>query len=344
MEPSINFSNITESSDNSYYDKIFADVPLTSTYLQLVILLVTIPATIIPAAVIIHIIRKTEELHTKYSLFLVNLLIGDVLMTISYCFGVIIIVLYLFNIRIYISDVVYIIFTIPRVVIKYSFILLAIDRVVGVAYPYRYRSIMKSRVVYALIASVWVIAAGLLLLIRIILGSPYLVWQLGQIIAPSGSLGAVFLYVLPQFASAIMIVGTNVYLHRTITQSKKKLENNLNLSGQDERKVTKLQRLVHNLQIQLESSLPVFVLGGVDCFFNVLRNVLFLLFIAFFSFSDNISLFLCIILPLEQFQVILHPITYGVYQKTVRKKLRKYYQQFKILFPPCPNKVIVLYS
>ena len=196
-------------------------------------------------------------------------------MTIIYCFGVIIIVLYLFNIRIYINDVVYIIFTIPRVVIKYSFILLAIDRVVGVAYPYRYRSIMKSRVVYALIASVWVVAAGLLLLIRIILGSSYLVWQLGQIITPSGSLGAVFLYVLPQFASAIMIVGTNVYLHHTITQSKKKLENNLNLSGQDERKVTKLQRLVHNLQMQLESSLPVFVLGGVDCFFNVLRNGLF---------------------------------------------------------------------
>ena len=66
-------------------------------------------------------------------------------------------------------------------------------------------------------------------------------WQFGQIVAPSGTLGAIFLYVLPQFASAIMIVGTNVYLYRSIIQSKKKLENNLKLSGQDEHKVTNLQ-------------------------------------------------------------------------------------------------------
>ena len=41
-------------------------------------------------------------------------------------------------------------------------VLLAIDRVVGVAFPYRYRNIMKLRVAYALIASVWIIAAVLL--------------------------------------------------------------------------------------------------------------------------------------------------------------------------------------
>ena len=34
---------------------------------------------------------------------------------------------------------------------QYSFEYLAIDRVVGVAFPYRYRNIMKPRVVYALI-------------------------------------------------------------------------------------------------------------------------------------------------------------------------------------------------
>ena len=77
------------------------DVPLVSIYLELVILLVTIPATITPAAVIIHIIRKNEELHTNYSLFLVNLLIGDILTTIRYCFEVIIKILYLLSVRVY---------------------------------------------------------------------------------------------------------------------------------------------------------------------------------------------------------------------------------------------------
>ena len=152
------------------------DVPLVSIYLELVILLVTIPATITPAAVIIHIIRKTEELHTNYSLFLVNLLIGDILTTIRYCFEVIIIIFYLLSVRVYVSDIVYIFITIPRVVVQYSFVLLAIDHVFGVVFPYRYRSIMKPRVVYVLIASVWIIAAALLFLCRIFLGPAYLKW------------------------------------------------------------------------------------------------------------------------------------------------------------------------
>ena len=113
---------------------------------------------------------------------------------------------------------------------------------------------MKPRVVYVLIASVWIIAAALLFLCRIFLGPAYLKWQLGKFAPPSGILGSLILYVFPQLTSA-MIVGTNVYLHCTIIQSKKKLENNLKLSGKDEHKVTKLQRLIHNLQMQLESSL-----------------------------------------------------------------------------------------
>ena len=340
---STNDASITKLPDKSYYDELFADVSLGSTYLELIILLVTIPATIIPAAIIIHIIRKTEELHTNYSLFLVNLLIGDILTTVRYCFAIILIIMYLLNIRVYISDIAYIIITIPRIIVQYSFVLLAIDRVVGVAFPYRYRNIMKPTVVYVLIASVWIIAAVLLLLIRIILGPPYLVWQFGQFLTPSDTFGVLFLYVLPQIVSAIMIVGTNVYLHRTIVQSKKKLENNLKLSGKDDHKVTRLQRLIHNLQMQLESSLSVFVLGGIDCLFNILRNVILVLIVSFFSDSDIISLTILIVLPMERFQIILHSITYGIYQKTVRKKLCKYYQRFLRMFPPCPSKVVTLH-
>ena len=109
-------------------------------------------------------------MHLVYSLFLFNLLIGDILNTIRYCFKIIIIILYLLNIRVYISDIFYIIITIPWIVVQYSFVLLAIDCIVGVAFriPYHYRNIMKPRVVYALIASVWIIAAELLLFCRII--------------------------------------------------------------------------------------------------------------------------------------------------------------------------------
>ena len=284
MESSINSSNdtnITELLDESYYNDIFHsdhDVPLVATYLKILLLLVTIPAIIIPAVVIIHIIRKTEELHTKYCLFLINLLISDILTSIKYCLEIFIMILYLLNIRIYVSDIAYYynITSIPQVATQYSFVLLAIDRVVGVAFPYRYRNIMKLRVVYALIASVWIIAAVLLFLTRF-LGSPYIVWPFGIFIPPSDIAGGFIIYVLPEVVSAILIIGTNVYLYRSIIQSKKKLENNLKLSGRDEHKITKLQRLIHNLQMQLESSLPVFVLEGIDCLLNVSRTLILII-------------------------------------------------------------------
>ena len=243
MESSINSSNdtrITELLDESYYSDIFPDIPLVATYMKILLLLVTIPAIIIPAIVIIHIIRKMKELHTKYCLFLINLFISDILSTIKYCFEIFIMILYLLNIRIYVSDVAFVITTIPQVATRYCFVLLAIDRVVGVAFPYRYRNIMKLRVVYALIASVWITAA-VLLFFGVLLGSAYLMWPFGIFIPQSGFPSALITYVLPQVVSATLIIGTNAYLYRTIIQSKKKLENNLKLSSRDDHKITKLQ-------------------------------------------------------------------------------------------------------
>ena len=121
-----------------------------------------------------------------------------------------------------------------------SFVLLAIDRVVGVAFPYRCRNIMKLRVVYALIAPVWIIAAVLLFFTGT-LGGSYLVWPFEIFTPPSGVPGLFIIYVLTKVVSAILIVSTNVYLYRSIIQSKLKLENNLKLSDRDENKITELQ-------------------------------------------------------------------------------------------------------
>ena len=347
MESSINSSNdtnITELLDESYYNDISFDVPLVATYLKTLLLSVTIPAIIFPPVVIIHIIRKTKELHTKYCRFLVNLLISDILTSINYSFEIFIMILYLLNISIYVSDRVYVIITIPQVASQYCFILLAIDRVVGVAFPYRYRNIMKLRVVYALIASVWIIAAVLLFLVTF-LGSPYLVWPFGTFVPPGGVNGVFILYMFPQIVSAILIVGTNAYLYRKIIQSKKKLESNLKLCGRDDNKTTKLQRLIHNLQMQLESSLPVFVLGGVDFILIVSRSVIFIIINAFYPPGTTLQIVFVqfFVIPLEYCQIISHSITYGIYKTEVRKKLHQYYQHHQRLLPLRPSKVVTLH-
>ena len=340
MESSINSSAESDTNIAELLDDIFSDVPLVATYSKILLSLVILPIIITPAAAIVHIIRKTEELHTKYCLFLVNLLISDILTTIQYCFEIFIMVLFLLDIRIHVSVITHAIISMPQVVTRYSFVLLAIDRVVGVAFPYRYRSIMKPEVVYALIASLWIIAAVLLFVSKVIVSS-YLIWSFGVFIPQSFHPILLILHVLPQVVSAVLIVGTNVYLYRSIIKSKKKLENNLKLSGKDDHKVTRPQRLIRNLQMQLESSLPVFMLGGVDCLLNVLRVVIIVVLVVYCSdVTVRLYFFQFIVYPLEYCQIIFHSITYGVYKKAVRKN----YQRLQRLFPLRPSKVVILHS
>ena len=172
-------------------------------------------------------------------------------------------------------------------------------------------------------------------------------WPFGIFIPPSGITGGIILYVLPQVVSAILIVGTNVYLYHSIIQSRQKLKNNLKLSGRDEHKITRLQRLIHNLQMQLKSSLPLFVLGGIDCLLNVLRTVLVLVIYALYPLSSypvvGIVLLQFLVIPLEYCRIISHSITYGIYKKEVKKKLHQYYQCLQGLLPLCPSEVVTLH-
>ena len=197
--------------------------------------------------------------------------------------------------------------------------------------------------VYALIASLWIIAALLLFISKVLVLS-YLMWSFGVFVPQSSHPILLILHVLPQAISAILIVGTNVYLYRSIIQSRKKLESNLKLSGNDDHKVTRLQRLIHNLQIQLRSSLPIFVLGGVDCLLNVLRVIIIIVLVVYYSdVTVRLYFFQFIVYPLEYCQIISHSITYGVYKKAVRKKLHQYYQCFQRLLPLSPSNVVILH-
>ena len=154
-------------------------------------------------------------------------------------------------------------------------------------------------------------------------------------------------YVLPQVVSVILIVGTNAYLYCSIIQSKNKLEDNLKLSGKDDHKVTKLQRLIHNLQMQLESSVPLFVLGGIDGLVNMLRIIIFIVINVFFSLSSGATVgmyfYQFFANPLEYCQIISHSITYGIYKKEVRKRLYQHYQHLQRLLPLCPSKITTLH-
>ena len=235
--------NLTGSgqSSNGSTDNIFSDIPLFATYLKLLLLVIVIPAIVIPASLIIHVIWKNESLHTKYYFFVVNLLINDIANIPRNLYEILLMVLYLFGVTVNHSDILYVIMIIPRVNVnlRYVFLLLAIDRVIGVSLPYRHRKIMTTRVVYTLIMVAWLIAAAIAFIAKMS-STVLFVPPLGNFQPSFNPVGSTII-LTSMLMSVVLIAVSNAYLFYITTQSNKWLLKNRNLNGRKETRSIKLR-------------------------------------------------------------------------------------------------------
>jgi len=233
MEVPKNSTATFQSLNGSAEDVVF-DIPLFATYLKMLLLLVVMPTIIIPALLLNHVIWKNEQLHTKYCLFVVNLLITDIATTLRLPFEMFTMVLYLLNIDMIKNyhKVFHTILMIPRIAALYAFILLAIDRVIGVGFPYHHWNIMTNKVAYALIGVMWLGAASISLLIKATTSLLFVEPFGFYLISPNPMTGVIAAF--PMFGSVALTVATNVYLYYTTVQSNNQLQQNLKLSERDE--------------------------------------------------------------------------------------------------------------
>ena len=348
MECCINTSN--HSFDGTSDDVNF-DVPLFATYFNMLILLGAMPTIIIPAVLVIRIILTTEKLHTVYYLFVISLLATDILNTFKMGFEFILTCLYIFGINAdsTVSFVTYAILTIPRIAARFSFINLALDRVIAIALPYRHKSIITYRRAYAMIMFTWIIST-VMCLAAFLSSSFTFVGPFGEY-TPTGNdnpIAPVLLFLFVLASSIIIIVCINIYLYVQINKSKHLLEENMRTHGTDdgnERNENKqAKKRYHKLRKQVKTTLLLLILGGVDGMIN-LTNMMLLIIIKSFSLeSFIIYVFQFVVHPTLYIQLISHSLLYGVYMKDIRRSLCKCYlcQRLKRAFPLRPSKVIVL--
>ena len=333
--------NLTGSgqSSNGSTDNIFSDIPLFATYLKLLLLVIVIPAIVIPASLIIHVIWKNESLHTKYYFFVVNLLVNDIASTPQNLYEIILMILYLFGVTTDHSDIFYVTMIIPRINLHLSFLLLAIDRVIGVAFPYRHRKIMTTRVVYTLITVAWLIAAVLAFIAKMS-STMLFVPPLGNF-QPSFNPAGSTIILMSMLMSAVLITVSNAYLFYITTQSNKRLLKNRNLNGREGNEINKAQRLLKALQLQAKPTASALILGGIDCAMVVLMVILFAV-VDTPSFSNITSVYIFqMIYPIEWCQMLSHFFVYGIYMKDIRRCIQKYkfYQRLHRMLHLYPNQV-----
>ena len=340
MEVPTNSTAIFQSLNGSVEDAVF-DIPLFATYLKMLILLVVMPTIIIPALLLIHVIWKNEQLHTKYYLFVANLLITDIATTMRLPFEMFTMVFYLFDVDVNKNyhNVFYTILTIPRVAALYAFILLAIDRVIGVGFPYHHRNIMTTKVANTLIGVMWLGAASISLLIKATTSLVFVEPFGFYLVSPNPVTGVIVAF--PMLGSVALTVATNVYLYYITVQSNNRLQQNLKLSERNEQKINRLRRLLHALQKQTKPTLSVLILGGIDCVVNLLRSVLYGLANTYFP-SDVVKAYIMQFSHLLGCcQTLSHYFVYGLYTRDIYRQLKKYkfYQRAQQMLHLKVNKV-----
>ena len=345
------YISTTNQSFNGTYgpDHIFFNISLFATYLNIILLLVAMVAVIVPAVLVIRIILQTEKLHTIYYLFVINLLGTNILNTLRLGFEIILMCFYLFSINVdtNVSFIIYAILNTPRTAVRFTFITLAIDRVVAVAFPYRHRSIMTYKRAYIMIILTWIISSIVALAVYLT-SSLAFVGPFGAYIPVEKSIVLAIFYPFLLVLTIILIICINVYLYVQINKSKRKFEENMRThGGNDNNEIKQLNNskaTYYKFKKQVKITLSLLVLGGVDGILNLLL-LMILPIIRFLLLLHPVYLFQFVVNPLFCVQMISHSLVYGIYMKDIRRRLCKcqLYQRLRRKCPLCPSKVIVLH-
>ena len=309
---------------------VFFDFPLYMIYAKLCIYLVALPVVFIPTLMVTSAIIRSKELCSKRffysSFFLVNLYIANMTGIMMKC-GIVcvLLIVHLLGISVNYNCIISQVVSLVLNGGKLLFLPLAIDRVLSVAYPFSYKQIMTMRLATGLVVIPW--AFLILMRISVFATLTYVYYPvLGDcvIIGELSGNPLLFFFFLSEVMATVLIIVSSVYLRHKIIKSNK-LFHRPRKNAVEECDSTKIGRMVEILQEQLKPTMSVLVVGGIDGIFNVLNPIIYAIMVS--VFDDPAALLYVIefiMFPLLFVQMLSHALTYGVYNKNIRKEFYEY--------------------
>ena len=178
---------------------------------------------IVPAVLIIRIILTSKELSTRYYYFAVNFLVADILGAITrFSSTMLYIIFYSLHVNVMNNIVLYWITlflfwstTFTHLATNMSFVPLAVERFITIAFPYRHRSILTNRRAILMGMAVWIVSVILatvaLTVVQIEISAPF-----GDFYPVKNSGILVLIGFLPRVFSITLVTSTNINLHGQI--------------------------------------------------------------------------------------------------------------------------------
>ena len=309
------------SGSNSTSDYSDEATPLFITYLQAFMLLLVAPLVAVPVVMIIRVIAKNGVLQTRNNIFLVNLLVADLcILMLRWLVNGTLIILYLLGFEIDVNCNIVLVPTIGLLMAtKLMFVPLSVDRFIHVAFPFSYKRIMSTRVIATIISSLWLLALFVSLVTLVDRRTDYFP-SVGSCKPrdPNPLLHVFFLG--PMTLSFVIITITSIYLRYRIIKSNR-FFHSVKRSAAEERKSIKAGKLVEILQEQIKPTLSVFIAGGLDGMLNMSFVITFGIASTVATSTTFLYVIQFMLLPIQFCQSLSHTLTYGFYNKKIRKKL-----------------------
>ena len=302
-------------------------------YLVMLFQLLITTVDLLLASWVVYTIKTTRSLHKPHNIFVANLLITGMIITPLLCLiSVPMIVSFQLGIDSFITCPLLKIALLLFQVNSMTFVVIAADKAIAITFPYKYKRIMTSRVVTAIIIGMWLIAL-IPTAITIFTNADGLIGvpEFGACIFRGTAYTEYLLTsIMPITMKSIFAIILNIYLAIVAYKVHKQIEKETRLSGSSRNqsgKMTALKKKQHDSRRNIKPVITLLVVTLSNIFIVLVFLALYILGKKSSEFYQELVEY--IIIPNSVYLIeLFNPLAYGLYFKQVREPMMKRLKRF----------------
>ena len=215
-----------DQSFNESYPSSNIEASVYITYFNMIFIAVMATTVVTPSVMVINVIWWTKELHTRYYFFVANLLATDIVsITVRSISQYLIMILYLLGLdsdsaQMVLQLSIFPLFTLIHLMTIILPVTVAIERMIVIGLPYRHRSIMTTKTVIGILATMLGVSLTFTVMITIVV-SVYVVWPLALVYYDAT---VTPFFVILRLTSTVFIIVANSFLYYKVYESNKVYE------------------------------------------------------------------------------------------------------------------------
>ncbi|XP_065895944.1 trace amine-associated receptor 8a-like [Dysidea avara] len=291
-------------------------------YISLVFKLTSTLIIISMASLVCVTIKKTKRLHRPHNILVANVMIADVMLALwSLIPASIMYIAFAAGTENFINCSLLNFTYHPVIAYHTTFIMISIDKVVAIGFPFKYKRIMNQHVVTGMICISWLLALAISVHI-LFTKSGHEVPEYGVCLSEGiDFLKAILTYAIPIFMEAVITTLLNIYLAIKAYQVRKQVQKETRLSGATNQ-VEALQQKRRQIRKHMKPILTLLIILLGNSFITLAFIILYILGRVLLAGTVYDSIMEYVVKPNIIFLIpFFHPIVYGIHFKQIREPM-----------------------